>query len=61
MLLLFNLDIEEDSVVCSREIGHGVFMANAIIPKVGNQHVRLQNVLDETTIVRNLRVETVPF
>ena len=55
MILPFNLDIEEDS---SREIGHGVFLANAIVPKVG---IRLLNALEETAIVRNLKVETVPL
>ena len=61
VILPFNLDIEEDSVICSREIGQGVFLANAIVPKVGIQHIRLLNALEETAIVRNLKVETVPL
>lgn len=61
VILPFKLDLEEDGVVCSREIAHGIFLANSIVPKTGNQHIRLLNVLDKTTVVRNLKVDTIPL
>lgn len=61
VIVPFDLNIEEDGVICSREIAKGVFLANAIVPKKGNKHVRLLNVLDKTTIIKNLCIETVPL
>lgn len=61
IIIPFKLDLEEDAVICNREIAHGIFLANVIIPKYGNQHVRLLNVLDKTTILRNLKIETTPL
>lgn len=61
IIIPFKLDLEEDAVICNREIAHGIFLANVIIPKYGNQHVRLLNVLDKTTIIRNLKIETTPL
>ena len=45
----------------NRELTQGVYLVNAIIPKIGNQHVKLLNVTDATIIIDNMKVETVPF
>ena len=45
----------------NRELTQGVYLANAIIPKIGNQHVKLLNVTDATIIIDNMKVETVPL
>lgn len=61
IILPFQLDLKEDGVITSREIAHGVFLANSIIPKTGNQHIRLLNVLDKATVIENLKVYTIPL
>ena len=61
IILPFSTKLEEDAVVLNRELTQGVYLANAIIQKIGNQHVKLLNVTDETIIIDNMKVETVPF
>lgn len=46
-----HLNINEDSVICNRELIKGVFLSNAIVPANGTAHIRIVNTLDhEVTI-----------
>lgn len=61
MILPFKIVLEEDAVILNREIIKGVYLANAIIPKNGHQHIKLLNATDKIVTIENLKVETVPL
>lgn len=51
MIVPFNVELEEDSVVMNREILKGVYIANTIIPKNGCKHLKILNVTDKYTYI----------
>lgn len=57
MIQAVNLQIEEDSVVCAKQIGSNVFIGNTIIPKHGTKHIRVLNASDEEVTISKLDLQ----
>lgn len=61
MIVPINIKINEDSVVCNKEIENGVFVANTIIPKDGYRHVKILNTLEIPIQLQKLNITTIPL
>lgn len=48
IIVPFEVKLREDSVVISREITNGVYLANTLVLKIGNQNIKLLNATDRT-------------
>lgn len=53
IIVPFNIELEADVVILNLESTKGLYLANVIVPKNGNQHIKLLNVTNRPTTVRN--------
>ena len=51
------LDLAEDGLILNDEIAPGVFLANAIVPRVGVKHVKILNTTDKPVTLGNFNVK----
>lgn len=52
IIMPIEIDIQEDSLVCGKEIQKGVFVANSIIPSEGNKHIKILNTRDTPVTIK---------
>ena len=55
MMQTKNLHLEEDSVVCAKQIN--IFIGNTITPKHGAKHIRILNTSDEEVTISQLDLQ----
>lgn len=58
MIFPINLNITKDSVILNQEIEQGVFLANSIVPANGNCHIKIINVNDYTSKIKQITINT---
>lgn len=48
---------DKDSIIFNKEIAPGVFLANSIIPALGNKHVKILNTTEKDVVVNSIDFE----